>query len=148
MKHRHRLAAALLPLLATACAIVPMAPDGETPSTPSSTTTVPPGNWRCPNVIGAAMAAGGWTLEDMPTLDALAYRESRCIPHATSSTGDYGALQINWRTWRAMLCADPHIAPLMRGCDPKALYDIDVNVRAAFLVRQVQGWRAWATYRR
>jgi len=53
---------------------------------------------RCRALIPAALAAG-FELDDIDTVIDIAYRESRCTWDAVSDTRDFGAMQINAKTW-------------------------------------------------
>lgn len=53
---------------------------------------------RCRALIPAAIAAG-FEPADLDTIVEIAYRESRCTWDAVSPTRDFGAMQINAKTW-------------------------------------------------
>lgn len=53
---------------------------------------------RCRALIPAALAAG-FEPADLDTVVEIAYRESRCTWDAVSPTRDFGAMQINAKTW-------------------------------------------------
>jgi len=53
---------------------------------------------RCRALIPAAIAAG-FEPADLDTVIEIAYRESRCTWNAVSPTRDFGAMQINAKTW-------------------------------------------------
>ncbi len=53
---------------------------------------------RCRALIPAASAAG-FEPADLDTVIKIAYRESRCTWNAVSPTRDFGAMQINAKTW-------------------------------------------------
>ena len=53
---------------------------------------------RCRALIPAALAAG-FEPADLDTIVEIAYRESRCTWDAVSPTRDFGAMQINAKTW-------------------------------------------------
>jgi hypothetical protein len=53
---------------------------------------------RCRALIPAAIAAG-FEPADLDTVIKIAYRESRCTWNAVSPTRDFGAMQINAKTW-------------------------------------------------
>ena len=53
---------------------------------------------RCRALIPAAIAAG-FEPADLDTIVKIAYRESRCTWDAVSPTRDFGAMQINAKTW-------------------------------------------------
>ncbi len=59
---------------------------------------------RCPQWWDTAIKAG-WTIEQLPTLDSIIYRESRCLNLAHNTTlnadgsTDMGLTQINDRSW-------------------------------------------------
>ena len=53
---------------------------------------------RCRALIPAAIA-DGFEPADLDTIVKIAYRESRCTWDAVSPTRDFGAMQINAKTW-------------------------------------------------
>jgi len=53
---------------------------------------------RCRALIPAAISAG-FEPADLDTFVEIAYRESRCTCDAVSPTRDFGAMQINAKTW-------------------------------------------------
>jgi hypothetical protein len=55
---------------------------------------------RCRALIPAAIAAG-FEPADLDTIVEIAYRESRCTWDAVSPTRDFGAMQINAKTWES-----------------------------------------------
>jgi len=55
---------------------------------------------RCRALIPAAIAAG-FEPADLDTVIDIAYRESRCTWNAVSPTRDFGAMQINAKTWES-----------------------------------------------
>jgi len=109
---------------------------------------------RCPQWHATALATG-WAHDDLPNLDHILWRESRCLPHVhyagDPNGGSHGLTQINgywcrpnrWSTagWlqdRAILdtCQD--------------LYDPVVNLTAArrvweYAAERGCGWRPWST---
>ena len=77
---------------------LPIAPE-------TTTTTVPvPSDALCPQWWPLAIKAG-WTLDLLPTLDYVMWRESRCLPDQHNTTlnkdgsSDLGLTQINDRSW-------------------------------------------------
>lgn len=72
-------------------------------------------------------------------ISRIMWRESRCNPGAVGPTDDWGIMQIHG-PWVGALCS-AGIA-----CSRAELLDPSVNLRAAFYVYGVQGWRAWMAY--
>ena len=57
---------------------------------------------KCEQWFGHALAMG-WKIDDLPVLDEVMWRESRCDPTQVSDTGDHGLTQVNWRTWAPLV---------------------------------------------
>jgi len=57
---------------------------------------------KCEQWFGHALAMG-WEIDDLPVLDEVMWRESRCDPTQVSDTGDHGLTQVNWRTWAPLV---------------------------------------------
>lgn len=86
------------PTPVTTLITLPIAPE-------TTTTTVPvPSDALCPQWWPLAIKAG-WTLDLLPTLDYVMWRESRCLPDQHNTTlnkdgsSDLGLTQINDRSW-------------------------------------------------
>lgn len=120
-----------------------------TTSTTTTTTTLPPttttlfvlpGKWRCPQWHDLAIKVG-WKVENLPTLDRVMWKESRCNPTARSTTSDSGLTQIN----------DVHLDWLwdQYGISQQDLYDPAVNLTVALMLfdyvgeHQGCGWQPW-----
>jgi soluble lytic murein transglycosylase-like protein len=125
------------PTRGTAVQVTPTVPPPTT--TTSTTVPVPPAGARCPEIWTLASTAG-WPDWALATVDYLAYRESRCLPHVRSTTRDTGLLQIN----------DVHLVWLAEhGIGQPDLYDPVTNLRAGWLLFQQAdrmfgcGWQPW-----
>jgi hypothetical protein len=109
------------------------------PSTTTST-TIPAGDWQCPEWIGLAIDVG-WPTEQLPTLDRVLFRESTCRPDAFNDDdpngGSRGLAQVNgvWLDW---FLPSLGIAHTMND-----LFDPATNLRAALAIWQRSGWRPW-----
>lgn len=126
---------------ATTTTSLPPPPSSTTTST--TTTTFPPGDWQCPDAI--RLAAALWPADELPTVDRVVWRESRCQPDAENLsylTGgrDYslGLFQINvlgslWED-RAARCSLT---------SPVELYDAATNVQCAHVLWLRSGWAPW-----
>lgn len=68
----------------------------EVVATVPSTSVVVLSDAKCPDWWG--FAAIYFDADELDTLDAIIWAESRCQPDATNGT-DHGLLQINWPTW-------------------------------------------------
>lgn len=118
-------------------------------TTTTTTTTVPAGNWRCPNVI--AVASRYWPASELPMVDKIAYRESRCNHDSINwndptngnptGMGSMGWFQVNsfW-CWATDYLINVGVLA-QRDCKP--LLDPEINTRAAFAIWQRSGWRPW-----
>jgi hypothetical protein len=77
--------------------------EAPSPVSVAPTTTIP-ADARCPQWWGMAQEAG-WTIDLLPTLDYVMWRESRCDPTQHNTTlnrdksSDIGLTQINDRSW-------------------------------------------------
>ena len=126
---------------------------GLEPATPLPTTTVvttlitQPD--ACQTVFNMARHVG-WPESELTTVVAVAYRESRCLPHAFNANDtvgqSYGTMQVN-DFW----CLPSKYYPngymqaygLLTVCDD--LFDLETNMRAALnIYRYSNGWRAWS----
>ena len=92
----------------------------------------------------------GWPKDQLTTVVAVAYRESRCLANAFNGADtvgqSYGAMQVN-DFW----CKPSKYWPngymqtygLLTVCDD--LFDLETNLRAALnIYRYSNGWRAWS----
>ena len=136
---------------------IPMTTERVVPNTAATTTTttvpIPPAA-RCPMWWGLARTVG-FTDEQMPTLDRIIYRESRCDPTqlnaADPNGGSISLTQIN-RFW----CLPSRYYPsgylqavgVLDTCDD--LWQPEINLRAALALvaysRSVglSDWHQWA----
>lgn len=120
-----------------------------TTSTSTTTTTIPPttttfvlpgGPWRCPEWHQLALDVG-WPVEDLPTLDRVMWKETRCDPSLRSTSSDSGLTQIN----------DVHLDWLwdQYGITQEALFDPAVNLTVALWIHDYAdkhygcGWQPW-----
>ena len=119
------------------------------PVTVPSTTTTEPAKTLCGQVFNMAKDIG-WPLNELTTVVAVAYRESRCQVEAFNAKdpngGSAGAMQINY-FW----CKPSRYWPngylqahgLLKDC--AELFDLETNLRAALAIyRYSEGWRAWS----
>lgn len=105
----------------------------------TTTTSTVPASALCPDVWPIALAAG-WPQADLPKVDHIVWRESRCTPSARSRTRDSGLMQIN----------DVHLGWLAaHGITQAALFDPATNLRAGRLLWLEAarmygcGWQPW-----
>lgn len=83
-----------------------------------------------------AFYSPGW---DVNRMSAIAYRESRCQPRVSNSSGATGLLQI-------LRSHCPWLARQMdTWCTQDRLRDPEFNVRAAAVLWREQGYGAWST---
>ena len=108
----------------------------STTSTTSTTTTVVR-TGKCAQWHELAISVG-WPEEELPTLDKVMWRESRCTPYAYSNS-NYGLTQINQihQGWVRELGWEY----------PKDLLDPAKNLRFAYLLWADDGWKHWSTAR-
>lgn len=106
----------------------------------STTSTLPPGNWQCPETIGTALVAG-WPAEELEALDRIVWRESRCDRSVTNLEGrdrSYGWLQINVK---GSLWADRQA--LCQLARPDDLLDGRTNLECGLRLFERSGWAPW-----
>jgi len=118
-------------------------------TTSTSTTTIPPttipaGDWNCPEWIPYLLFVG-FPETELPTADRILWRESNCNPQAVNrddpNGGSHGGFQINgiWLDW---FLPDMGIA-----WSAQDLYDPVINAAAAFAIwERSNGWHPWSTY--
>ena len=103
---------------------------------PAPTTTVPEG-LRCPDWYHPAEAAG-WSDDELPEVDRIMWRESKCEPATTHRNAngsiDRGLMQIN----------DVNLAWLAPvGITADDLLVGSENLKAARLLYEQRGWSPW-----
>lgn len=110
-------------------------------ATTTTTTTLPAGDWDCPQWIALAIEAG-FTTDELPTVERLLNRESGCRPDAYNpddpNGGSRGLMQINgvWCDWFLQSLN------IVTTCDD--LYDPLTNLRAAKAIHDRHGnFNAW-----
>lgn len=110
-------------------------------TTTTTTTTIPAGDWQCPQWLALALEVG-FQPDEIGTVDRLIHRESTCRPEALNSDdpngGSRGLMQINgiWCEWYLQSL------DILDTCDE--LYDPRTNLRAALAIRDRQGdYGAW-----
>jgi len=106
---------------------------------------------RCPQYETTILNVG-FTRQELPTLDAIIYRESRCLSYVVNRTlnkdksHDYGLTQINGRSW----CEPTRYYPngylqtlgILNECDD--LLNPVTNLEAAFaLYTYAKGFGPW-----
>lgn len=107
----------------------------STTSTTTTTTTTVVRTGKCAQWHELALSVG-WPEDELPTLDKVMWRESRCTPDAYSN-GNHGLTQINniHRAWIEEL----------GWTFPDDLYDPAKNLRFAYLLWADDGWKHWKT---
>lgn len=154
------------PVVSTPVPVTHEAPTTTAPATTTTTTTAPIPTTttqpplvldftpKCPEVLDLAYKVG-WPVEEMPKLDRVAFRESRCRADAHNVTdptkcGSRGYLQVNgsWvlpnRWWPIGFL--PHYG-VAENCE--ALFDGETNLRSGLLVyfysleKHGDGWVPW-----
>ena len=107
----------------------------STTSTTTTTTTTVVRTGKCAQWHELALSVG-WPEDELPTLDKVMWRESRCTPDAYSN-GNHGLTQLNniHRVWIEEL----------GWTFPDDLYDPAKNLRFAYLLWADDGWKHWKT---
>jgi hypothetical protein len=99
------------------------------------------GDFKCPDQMVMARKVG-WRKADLPTLDRIMYRESRCFARAWNKrdpwTGSYGLMQING-SWRGDLIRKGYIRLVMT-----ELFNQHKNLTVALYIKNRYGWSPWA----
>lgn len=141
------------PTPVTTLITLPIAPE-------TTTTTVPvPSDALCPQWWPLAIEAG-WTLDLLPTLDYVMWRESRCLPDQHNTTlnkdgsSDMGLTQVNDRSW----CLGTRWYPngylqtigVLNYVGCNELFDPYINLKAAKAIYDYSlrendaGWQPWS----
>ena len=121
----------------------------STTTTSTTTTTLPPAEHaECAEYLGLAVTLG-WKQENLPMLERVMWRESRCQPHQVNATdpngGSLGLTQVN-RFW----CLPSRYYPngylqtkqILTTCDE--LYEPLINLSAALAIYEyANGWSQW-----
>lgn len=115
----------------------------------TTTTTLPAGDWRCAEWLPVALNVG-WPVDQLPKLDLVMYRESRCNNdshnRADPMTGSYGLMQVNGY-WCSQTKYNPNgwlqDRTTLTTCTD--LFDPTINLTAALLIWQRSGWSPWTT---
>jgi hypothetical protein len=98
-------------------------------------------NYKCPEQMVLARKVG-WRKADLPTLDRIMFRESRCFARAWNKrdpwTGSYGLMQING-SWRGDLTRKGYIKSTMT-----ELFNQRLNLTVALYIKNRYGWLPWA----
>lgn len=146
--------------IASASAVLPLEADGAAIHLPN---VLPPrvverdsvqikrSRLKCPQYETTILSVG-FTRQELPTLDAIIYRESRCLSYVVNRTlnkdksHDYGLTQINGRSW----CEPTRYYPdgylqtlgILNECDD--LLNPVTNLEAAFaLFTYAKGFGPW-----
>ena len=146
--------------IASAPAVLPLEADGAANHLPN---VLPPrvverdsvqikrSRLKCPQYETTILSVG-FTRQELPTLDAIIYRESRCLSYVVNRTlnkdksHDYGLTQINGRSW----CEPTRYYPdgylqtlgILNECDD--LLNPVTNLEAAFaLFTYAKGFGPW-----
>jgi hypothetical protein len=107
-----------------------------------TTTTVPPttqakppipADAKCPQWWNLAREVG-WAEEDLPMLDRIMWRESRCLPDAWNGH-DAGLTQINQ--------IHKEFVAVMGWTFPKDMFNPELSLRFTLKLWQGSGWRPW-----
>ena len=141
------------PTPVTTLITLPIAPE-------TTTTTMPvPSDALCPQWWPLAIEAG-WTLDLLPTLDYVMWRESRCLPDQHNTTlnkdgsSDMGLTQVNDRSW----CLGTRWYPngylqtigVLNYVGCNELFDPYTNLKAAKAIYDYSlrendaGWQPWS----
>lgn len=141
------------PTSVTTLITLPIAPE-------TTTTTVPvPSDALCPQWWPLAIEAG-WTIDLLPTLDYVMWRESRCLPDQHNTTlnkdgsSDMGLTQVNDRSW----CLGTRWYPngylqtigVLNYVGCNELFDPYTNLKAAKAIYDYSlrendaGWQPWS----
>ena len=123
-------------------------PASPTPPTTVVTTPITQPD-ACQTVFDMARHVG-WPEHELTQLVAVAYRESRCQPHAFNPTdpngGSAGVMQINYFWCKpSSYYANGYLQAygLLRTCND--LFNLEDNLRSALAIyRYSNGWRAWS----
>lgn len=169
-KLRYRMAAVVavvlgMPVLvdmaiASAPAVLPLETDGAAThlanvlplrATERDSVQIKRSSLKCPQYETTILSVG-FTRQELPTLDAIIYRESRCLSYVVNRTlnkdksHDYGLTQINGRSW----CEPTRYYPngylqtlgILKECDD--LLNPVTNLEAAFaLYTYAKGFGPW-----
>ena len=145
------MAALLLPIIATLAVLGATKSLSEAPTSaptarnyrtavtvpPTTTTTIPavaiPESAECPQWWPLAVEVG-WPVEELPMLDRILWRESRCLPDAWNGH-DAGLTQINQ--------IHTEFVAVMGWSWPQDMYNPEYNLRFALKLWQGSGWRPW-----
>jgi len=101
---------------------------------------------KCPEWHDEALAAG-WTEDQLPIVDAIMWRESRCKPGVHNKRGrdnSYGLMQLNMRAHKSW------VRPMVDG-DFTLLFDPTTNLAVAKALydraeeQSGCGWKPWVT---
>jgi hypothetical protein len=87
----------------------------------------------CAEWVGTSRVAG-FSDDELPIVQTLMWRESRCDPGAHNASGASGLMQV------MPMWADDC------GGTPAQLLEPQFNLTCARHVFEVQGWQAWSTY--
>lgn len=122
----------IAPLIAAIGSVLMPAVRLTHPDPPPTTTTEYVAQYmtRCPQWEELAIEVG-WETKDLPTLDYIMFRESRCNPDAHNPSGAACLLQEMPFWWR--------------GQNP---YDPATCLTIGLTILHTQGWSAWSTYGR
>lgn len=104
---------------------------------PTTTTTLVPKNMfesaQCREWLPLAVKVG-WPVEELPMLDRVIWRESRCQPDAWNGH-DAGLTQINQ--------IHTEFVAVMGWSWPEDMFTAELNLRFALKLWQGSGWKPW-----
>ena len=105
------------------------------PSEPSTTTTTVPisADAKCPQWWPLAVQVG-WPIEELPMLDRIMWRESRCLPDAWNGH-DAGLTQINQ--------IHREFVAVMGWSWPEDMFNPELSLRFTLKLWQGKGWQPW-----
>ena len=105
------------------------------PPKPSTTTTTVPisADAKCPQWWPLAVQVG-WPIEELPMLDRIMWRESRCLPDAWNGH-DAGLTQINQ--------IHREFVAVMGWSWPKDMFNPELSLRFTLKLWQGKGWQPW-----
>ena len=92
--------------------------------------------FKCSEMIG--FAAVYFDADELPIVDEIMWRESRCLPDVVSKSDDLGLMQINWPIWADTINS--------QGFYRDDLFNPAVNLQWAWLIANEAerlGWCRW-----
>lgn len=120
----------------------------------TTTTTIALGfEPHCPTEMLDIAVDVGWPVDQLQTLDRIAWRESRCSATASNpadpgSLGSVGILQTNTAAWcdGTQYYPDGYLQSIGLITTCTDLFDLRTNLAAGLVIWERSGWHAWSTY--